>query len=345
MNEILEKYQISSDLSRDEQLALLEKVKQKLLRKLNHVFGDPEKEEELNREMDQLEKVMDALRADGGTMSLDDVDLELRGLSQTALAPGQKKEMEIQEKERMLLEEDLTLQEKYSFVADVAIYYLQNRMFEKYGYWCQYAAQLGFGYFMGLMYSYHTEDFYGAQDSQKAFYWLKKAAEAGEKDCCQELGKRYLNKNSAMFDPQQGAVWSVKAADSEHPDAYIQAFVAFQMMKMYEKAEICLKAAYDMDVPGAAYRMALIYDTEDNKTGERQIDIAKEWYEKAYEEGADGNICYGLGTVYLELDEISLGLKLLLQGHEEFGDEDCLEAMNEFIAENRDMIDQLLKKD
>ncbi|MBQ7796979.1 MAG: SEL1-like repeat protein [Lachnospiraceae bacterium] len=336
MNHILEKYQIDPDLSRDEQLALLEKVKQKLLRKLNHVFGDPEKEEELNREMDELEKAMDALRADGGTMSLDDVDLELRGLSQTALAPGQKKELEIQEKERRLLEDELTLSEKYSLVIDLAVYYLQNRIFDKYGYWCQYGAQLGIGYFMSLMYQYHTEKFLGAEDPQKAFYWLKKAAEAGEKDCCEELGKRYLQQKSPLFDLKQAAIWSVKAADEEHPDAYLRAFTAFQMMKDYARAEICLTAGHDNGVPGAAYRMALIYDTEDNKTGERQVDVAKHWYEKAYVEAPDGNICYGLGMIYMELDETDTGIELLMQGYNEFGSEECLEVLQELVAESQD---------
>ena len=345
MNEILEKYNIPSDLSRDEQMALLEKAKQKLLRKLNHVFGDPEKEEELNQEMEQLEKAMDALREDGGTMSLDDVDLELRGLSQTTLSPGQKKELEIQEKERKLQEEELTFSEKHTLVIDVMVYYMQNRMFDRYGYWCQYAAQMGIGYFMGLMYQYHTEEFFGAVDPQKAFYWLKKAAEAGEKDCCQELGKRYLNQKSQMFNLQQAAIWSVKAADAEHPDAYLQAFVAFQMMKQYDKAEICLKAADDMDVPGAAYRMALIYDTEDNKTGERQIEVAREWYEQAYEKEPDGNICYGLGNIYLELGKIRIGLEILLQGHEEFEDADCKEALDEYISENLDEVKRVLAED
>lgn len=333
MNEILEKYQIDSALSRAEQLALLEQVKQKLLRKLNHVFGDSEKEEELNLEMDQLEQVMEVMHADGGVLSLDDVNLELRDLSQTAVDPRQKKEMEIQEKERMLLEEELSLGEKYSLVVDVAVYFLQKHIFDKFGYWCQYGAQLGSGYFMSLMYDYHSKEMFGALDPQKAFYWLKKAAEAGEKDCCQELGKRYLNRNSPMFDLQQAAIWSVKAADSEHPEAYLQAFTAFQSMKLFEKAEICLKAAYDMDVPGAAYRMALIYDVDDNQTGERHIEVAKYWYEKAYIESPDGNICYGLGNIYLELEETELGIKLLMQGYEEFGDEDCMEKLKELIAE------------
>lgn len=333
MNQVLEKYQIDSALSRDEQLALLEKVKQKLLRKLNHVFGDAEKEEELNREMDQLEQVMEILRADGGIMSLDDAHLEFRDLSQTAVAPGQNKELEIREKERMLEEEELTLSEKYSLVLDVVVYFLQNHIFDKFGYWCQYGAQLGISYFMSLMYEYHSKEMFGAVDAQKAFYWLKKAAENGEKDCCQELGKRYLNQNSPMFDLQQAAIWSVKAADAEHPKAYLQAFTAFQSMKQFEKAEICLKAAYDMDVPGAAYRMALIYDVDDNQTGERQIEVAKYWYEKAYIESPDGNICYGLGNIYLELEEIDLGIKLLIQGYEEFGDEDCMEILRELVQD------------
>ena len=90
-----------------------------------------------------------------------------------------------------------------------------------------------------------------------------------------------------------------------------------------------------MDVPGAAYRMALIYDTEDNKTGERQIEVAREWYEKAYEKEPDGNICYGLGNIYLELGKIRIGLEILLQGHEEFEDADCRGVGRVYLGELR----------
>lgn len=333
MNRVLEKYQISPELSKDEQLALFEKAKQKLLRKLNHVFGDPEKEQELNEEMDLLEQAMDCLKADGGSLSLDDVNLETRDLSQTVVSPGQKKELEIQEKERRFFEGELTYQEKSSYVLDIVIYYLQNHIFDKYGYWCQQGAQLGLGFYMKMMYEYHTMEMFQAQDSQKAFYWLKKAAEAGEKECCVELGKRYLNKNSQMFDPQAAAIMFVKAADEEHPDAYLYAFVAFQAMGAYDKAEICLKAAYDMGIPGAAYRMALIYDVEDNKTGERQIEVAKYWYEKAYTKEPDGDVCYGLGRLYMEIGKTDLGIEILIQGHKEFGSEDCLEELKELLEE------------
>lgn len=333
MKEILETYNIDSALSHDAQLAQLEIVKQKLLRKLNHVFGDSEKEEKLNLEMNQLEQAMELLRAEGGFLSLDDVKLETRELSQSVVCPGRKKEIEIQEKERMLREKELSEREKTSLIIDVVVYYLQNHIYDKFGYWCQYGAQLGYGYFMSLMHEYHSKELFGVVDSQKAFYWLKKAAQAGEKDCCEKLGKVYLSQKSPMFDLQQAAIWSVKAADAEHPNAYLQAFTAFYSMRQFEKAEICLKTAYDMDVPGAAYRMALMYDVDDNKTGERQIEVAKYWYEKAYMEAPDGNVCYGLGNIYLELEETDLGIKLLMQGHQEFGDEDCLETLKEWMQE------------
>lgn len=328
---ILEKYNISPNLSKDEKLALLEKAKQKLLRKLNHVFGDPEKEKELNEEMDLLEQAMDQLRADGGMLSFSDVILETRELSQISIVPGQKKELEIKEKERRLLEDDLTYMEKYTYVHDVAIFYMRNHDWEKYGYWSQHGAMLGIGHFMSIMYDYYTLEMFGKKDSQKALYWLKKAAEAGEKDCCMELGKYYLQKNSPQFSLQNAVLYFVKAADEEHPDAYLMAFSVFQTMGLYEKAEICLKAAYDMGLSGAAYRMALIYDTKDNKTGERQADVAKYWYERAYSEKPDGDICYGLGRLYLESGQQDLGIQLLIQGHKEFGSEDCLEELKGLV--------------
>ena len=77
--------------------------------------------------------------------------------------------------------------------------------------------------------------------------------------------------------------------------------------------------------------MALIYDTKDNKTGERQADVAKYWYERAYSEKPDGDICYGLGRLYLESGQQDLGIQLLIQGHTEFGSEDCLEELKGLV--------------
>lgn len=332
--EILEKYQISPELSREEQLSLLEKAKQKLLRKLNHVFGDPEKEQELDAEMELLEQTMDQLRSDGGVLSLDDVALETRGLSQTVVEPGMRKELKIQEKERRYRDSETTYVEKISYATDILIYYLSNRMYDKYSYWCLEAAKLGLPYFMNLAYQYYTKPMFGAEDPDKAYYWLKKAAEAGDADCCMELGKRYLVKDSPLYSLQNAVVCFVRAADEEHPDAYLMAFSVFQAMGQYEKAETCLKTAYDMGIQGAAYRLALIYDVDANKTGERQIDEARKWYERAYAHEADGDICFGLGRIYMEIGKMEEGINLLIQGHQEFQSEDCLEELQELYEES-----------
>ena len=49
---VLERYGIDSSLPDSQALTLLEKEHQKLLRKLNHVFGNAVKEQELEQELD-----------------------------------------------------------------------------------------------------------------------------------------------------------------------------------------------------------------------------------------------------------------------------------------------------
>ena len=63
MEQLFEKYGISPTLSNDQKLAALEKEKLKVLRKLNHVFGNPEKEAVLNGELEALERAMAGLAA------------------------------------------------------------------------------------------------------------------------------------------------------------------------------------------------------------------------------------------------------------------------------------------
>lgn len=83
----LERYGIGRSLPDGQILALLEKEHQKLLRKLNHVFGNAAKEMELEQELDELEAAMEELeRTAGRKLSLDDVELEMKTLSQTQVA-------------------------------------------------------------------------------------------------------------------------------------------------------------------------------------------------------------------------------------------------------------------
>ena len=58
---VLERYGIDSSLPDSQALTLLEKEHQKLLRKLNHVFGNAVKEQELEQELDVLDTAMEEL--------------------------------------------------------------------------------------------------------------------------------------------------------------------------------------------------------------------------------------------------------------------------------------------
>lgn len=329
MENVLSKYGIEADLSQNQKLAALENEKLKVLRKLNSVFGKPEKEKELNIELEALEKAMEELKKTGGVLSLDDVLIESRGLTQTKVQTGRSEEEDISIKEYLLKTGEESSENKISALYDVIVYYLKRREFVKYEYWLLFGARMGYPYFMSLLYHYYKEDAYGAADDEKALYWLKKAAEFGEKDYCEELGLYYANEESDQYNPQQAAINFVKAADAEHPNSYIFAFQMFHRLGEYKKAETCLQAADQMEIQSAAHWFGMIYYNGENSTGKKDMKLVQYWYEKEYQRYPNENICADLGRVYLENGDLEKGIAVLKRGAQEFDSQTCKTYLDE----------------
>ncbi len=243
MKELFEKYGISQELSADLQLAALEKEKQRLLRKLNHVFGNPVKEEELNREMELLENTMEEIKQSGGTLSLDNITVQTREFSQREMDAGEARKKRIQEMEQRILAEDPDVLEIVHELYEISTYYLSKRDLEKYESWLYYGARKGLSDFMNYLYKLYSDEKFGVCDQQKAYYWMKKGAEHGEKDCCEAFGDYYASPENELFDPKCAVGFFVKAADENHPEAYKKACLMFCYLEEYKKAEICLEAA------------------------------------------------------------------------------------------------------
>ena len=297
------------------------------------MFGNPSKEEELSKELQALEEAMAAIEGKGGRLSLDDVQLEVRELSQTQVEPGiqEKTDSEdIRAAEGMLLRGELEDGEERSKVFyNVLIYHLQQRNFQRLEYWLLDGAQRGDSYCMKVLSEFYEDEVYGAVNPERHFYWMKQGAEAGNKDCLFKMGQYYAQQGTDHYRPAEAAVCFVKAADEEHQEAYLHAFVMFYTQKDYVRGEICLKAGYEAGVPGAAYRLALIYDVEDNPTGKRDTEKALYWFEEAYRTAPDGDVCFGLGNLYVELGQTEKGLAILRQGVGEYQSEDCSRALEE----------------
>lgn len=195
LDELCVKYGIAEGLPDSQKLAAFEKEKQKVLRKLNHVFGNPSKEEELTRELQALEDVMAAIEKLGGRLSLDDIELETRELSQTQIQPGMKQEAayeKMQIEEGRLLKDEIDDMKEWSEVFyDVLIYHLEQRNFQRVEYWALYGAERGDTYCMKFLSDFYKEAMFENVNQERHFYWMKRGAEAGDKDCCLELGKYY----------------------------------------------------------------------------------------------------------------------------------------------------------
>lgn len=329
MEKVLSKYGISAELSKDQKLASLEKEKLKVLRKLNHVFGNPEKEMVLNAELEALETTMAQLEQTGGKLSLEDILIEGRGLTQTRVEARQSEEELVREKERLIKSKEEETEDVISALYDVIVYYLKQREFVKYEYWLLYGARMGLAYFMKLLSDYYSKDIYGAEDKEKSFYWLKKGAELGEKDCCEQLGLYYADSESEIYNPSQAAICFVKAADSEHQNSYIFAFQMFHRLEEYKKAEICLKAADNMGIQSAAHWFGVIYSSGENSSGEKDPKLAQYWLEKEYQRFPNGNICYDLGSAYLLNGEEKKGIEVLKRGYNEFDSKVCKDILIE----------------
>lgn len=327
MEKIYNRYGISPDLSKEQKLAALEKHKLKVLRKLNHVFGNPEKEALLNEELESLEQVMETLEETGVKLSLDDILLDLKESSKAKTLTSKEEKILIKEKERLIKSEETDMDDVISLIGDVITYYLRERIFEKYEYWLLYGARMGLLYCMKFLNNYYTHDVYGAQDEQRALYWLKKGAELGDKDCLEDLGIYYADQEAEYYDPAKAAMCFVKAADAEHANSYIFAFQMFHRLGEYKKAETCLHAADRMGIKSAAHWFGMIYSNGKNSTGMQDMQLAQQWLEKEYERYPNGPICYDLGMTYLQNGEKEKGLAVLMRGYREFELEVCKEAL------------------
>ena len=335
---VLERYGIDSSLPDSQALTLLEKEHQKLLRKLNHVFGNAVKEQELEQELDVLETAMEELeRAGGRKLSLDDVELETKSLSQTQIEFDENAQteeeaiaemMEIRRLEKQIRKDQgKNIEVSFRGILKLLDYYKRKGSFLGREKWLAYAVEW-------FHYPQHTNEMYdlqrtrtdGLADPEKCRYWMRRAAKTGHKDACFEMGKECMKEGSPSFDLKQAAVYFAKAADREHPQAYLYAFTAFYKLEDYNRAETCLKAADKIGVPGAAYRLGVVYDVDENSYGQRNPEEALAWYEKAYRQSPDGDVCYGLGVLYDESGRAQEAEEVLLRGIREYGSEDCEEA-------------------
>ena len=335
---VLERYGIDSSLPDSQALTLLEKEHQKLLRKLNHVFGNAVKEQELEQELDVLETAMEELeRAGGRKLSLDDVELETKSLSQTQIEFDENAQTEEEAIAEMMeirrlgkqirKDQGKNIEVSFRGILKLLDYYKRKGSFLGREKWLAYAVEW-------FHYPQHTNEMYdlqrtrtdGLADPEKCRYWMRRAAQTGHKDACFEMGKECMKEGSPSFDLKQAAVYFAKAADREHPQAYLYAFAAFYKLEDYNRAETCLKAADKIGVPGAAYRLGVVYDVDENSYGERNPEEALVWYEKAYRQDPDGDVCYGLGVLYDEFGRTREAEEVLQRGIREYRSEDCEEA-------------------
>lgn len=259
MDGLLEKYGIDRSLSVDVKLTLLEKERQKVLRKLNHVFGDARKEQELSEELDRMEAVMEELEEAGGRqLSMEDVKVEVRALSQTQLTFSEE-EWTMEEKEAAEIAELGAIRKLQSEVMKnqgrdlsvcvtgirrIADFYESRKAFGSLETWLTYGAQwVPHPYFVVRLYQSFRRRTDEDADVKKRFYWTKRAADMGDKDACFELAQSYFDRSQPGFNVQEAAYYFAKAAGKEYPEAYLQAFRAFVMMKDYDRAGLCMKEA------------------------------------------------------------------------------------------------------
>lgn len=346
MNEILRRYGIDPSLSADGKLTLLEKEKQKLLRKLNHVFGDPQKEKEVGDELDELEEVMLRLEQSGGKqLSMEDVRLEVRSLSQTQLTFSEEEE-EMDAEEEAQIAELNEIRKLQRAVMDnngedwdvcipgigtiVDFYEERGSQFNMETWLVRGAQWVPHKIFLFRLYQLYCDWEEAPIDQNTRLYWTRRAADLGEKSACYKMGEYHTKK--PQFDLQKAGRYFAKAAGDEYPEAYLQAFKVYYNLKDYRRAEICLQAAMKKNIPGAAYYMGAMYEMDENPEGRENPDKARAWFEKAYRENPDGLVCHALGSRYIEEDRYEEGLRLLKEGAEIYQDEDCAELYQELTS-------------
>lgn len=344
MDSVYVRYHIDETLTDDVKLTLLERQKQILLRKLNHVFGNPLKEKELSQELDDVEGEMYKLQSAGGkTLSLDDIKLNLRDLSQQTISfeeepMGQEERVQIEELEKIrelqaevLADAGATAEISLNGIYKIVAFYQERGSQMLSAIWLSYGAKWypHEKLFANMLYYLYRLGIDGLDDPNQQFFWRKKAADNGNRDACYEMGQYYMKKDSAQYDLAKAGRYFAKAADRKHPEAYLHAFATFYSLGDYKRAEICLTAADKLGIEGAAYRLGLIYDVDENPEGARNPEKALFWHEKAYKQKPDGDICYALGNLYDDLGRQQEAAKMLEQGVKEFDSEDCKEALEE----------------
>lgn len=347
MSEVLKRYGIEESLSADVKLTLLEKEKQKVLRKLNHVFGDPKKERQVEEELDGLETVMAELeRAGGKQLSMADVQIETRKLSQTQITFASEDEEEMGEEEAAQIEKLVRIRKLQGEVManrgkdpklcgrgiiEIVDFYESKGSYRSMETWLARGAQwFPHKTFLIRLYRLYKErPELSNTPEETLFYWTKRAAETGDPGACYDLGHFYIKK--PRFDLKEASYCFAKAAGREYPDAYLYAFKAFYNLKDYKRAEICLLTADKMGVPGAAYLMGAMYETDENPEGKQNEEKARYWLEKAYWENPDGNVCHGLGSRYIAEGRCEEGIRLLREGAQVYRDEDCAELLDEIL--------------
>ena len=331
MQKVLENYGISPDMPYVQKLNILEEQKQSLLRKLNAAFGRPELEKKISKELLILENVQEDLK-NQPVFSMDDVDIEVRELSQT-IVPKEKDEFaEIRRKETAILEDTVDGTEAYGYIIDILVYYLRNGFYSKMEPWLLYASSYEDLIIINLLIDCYTKPMFGREDPQKAFYWTKKAAELGDKDCCNKLGDYYGLRKSACYDPYEALRWYIEAADNEHIAAYLKAAALFSFLEQHDKAKICYNAALELGEKRAAFLIGAIYEREQIKNGYGKLETLVHWYEQAYQDNPDGDVCYLLGLAYVQQDSVQKGIDIFRQGVEKYNSEDCRKELMDYTT-------------
>ena len=212
---------IDPDLSVAEIKKVLEKKKQGILRKLNAVFGNPAKEQELNKELERVEEliiqlglrqVMEDTRAHDersallsnvkgpGAIRLNDFQVQTRELSQTRveIAPQPAMNLEI-----------------YQQALDKAIMCLKKRdMDGAYGAVCNLDARKQPALYAVLGLVYQAEDS-AHYDLEKAFCAFRDGAELGSEACVMLLAKCYYYGRGTDVNHECAIKWLEIASQTE----------------------------------------------------------------------------------------------------------------------------------
>ena len=151
---------------------------------------------------------------------------------------------------------------------------------------------------VGRVYQYEKE----VMDYDKAFYWYKKAAEAGDAYAYNDLGVCYQNGIGTIRNIDESFSWYKKAANAGNIVAYRNLGLLYQKeTKDLTEAFRWFKKAADAGNTDAYNDVAIYY--QNGRGTARDLTEAVKWYEKAVEAGNKA-ACYNLGLVYENEDEV-----------------------------------------